>query len=358
MKQRTLWALSAATVAGGAALGGLARYVYRQPEKAAQRAAGLALRMRGAASRLVMVDGYIVHYYTTGPKKSSSAELPAPALQTGPCPGPDDRFRFHPDPCPTTRSPSPQRGGGRGERSGWGGGPPAPVSALVLLHGIGDSAATWWQALPRLARAFPQARIVAPDLPGFGISEMRPDGGTIDDYVTFLIHFLDALGIERAALIGNSLGGWIATRAAARHPERVTRLITINSGGIFHGQEVRWMPRTRAEARDFVARVVGRPLLVPDFACDAIIRSVQKPAFQRFLARYDPARDDLDGDLARVQAPTTIIWGMADRLLPAEAPDWFATGIPHARLVRLPDVGHSAQMTVPALLADVIRHIW
>jgi len=299
MKHQRLWVLSGVAVTGGALLGGLGIYLYRQPVQAVRRLWGLALRACGAASRIVLVDGYMAHYYTMGPEDSCE-----------------------------------------------------PL--LILLHGLGDSAETWWRVLPRLARALPQTRVIALDLPGFGASELRPAGVTIDDEATFLVHFLDALGSERATLVGNSLGGWIAARCAVRYPERVARLVLENSAGVLSRQEVRVAPKTRAEARDFVRRVMGRPMPVPDFLCDAIIHNSQEPGYQSFLAHYNPARDSLDADLARIQAPTTIIWGMADQLLPPETLERFATGIPHARVVRVPDAGHAVHMEAPALVADII----
>lgn len=286
-------------VAGAAALAGLAVYGYRDPGRAVRQAGGWAMWVRGAASRLVLVDGRMVHYYATGPEH-------------------------------TRESP------------------------LLLLHGVGASAATWWRVMPRLARALRGRRIVAVDYPGFGKSEMRPAGVTVDDGVVFLTHFMDALGIDRAVLIGNSLGGWIVMRTAARHPERVSQVITVNGAGLFHGYRGKLTPHSRAEARRIAATMIARPLPMPGFLWDAMMRNARTPAFKSFVRQYDPDRDDLDHDLAQIQAPTTIIWGNEDRLLPAESPDWLAAGIPHAKIVRMAQASHASPLEAPGPVTRAI----
>jgi len=104
-----------------------------------------------------------------------------------------------------------------------GSGPP-----LVLLHGFASSIFTWRDTLPALARGHD---VVALDLPGFGGSE-QPVGLTAERYPRVVIGLMDRLGIERFALMGNSLGGAVALLVAADHPARVERLVLVDAAGL------------------------------------------------------------------------------------------------------------------------------
>ncbi|HEX9135058.1 MAG TPA: alpha/beta hydrolase, partial [Ktedonobacteraceae bacterium] len=80
---------------------------------------------------------------------------------------------------------------------------------IVLIHGLGSSAETWAALIPLLSKEY---LVYAPDLPGFGSTPLAPEGTNIGTHVLYLERFLDALGYPRVTLVGNSLGGWIATR--------------------------------------------------------------------------------------------------------------------------------------------------
>src|SRR5438270_13126167 len=100
---------------------------------------------------------------------------------------------------------------------------------IVLIHGLGSSAETWAALMPLLSN---ECLVYAPDLPGFGKTPLAPEGTNISIHVLYLERFLDVLGYPRVTLVGNSLGGWIATRFAVEHPERVNRLYLLNGAGL------------------------------------------------------------------------------------------------------------------------------
>ena len=106
---------------------------------------------------------------------------------------------------------------------------------LVLVHGFGDSAETWSFVLPRLKHEW---RIVAPDLAGFGRTPIPPEGMRFSVLTDYLSRFLDVVGVQKAALAGNSLGGAIAIRYAAAHPERVSHLFLLDSAGLHPGATI------------------------------------------------------------------------------------------------------------------------
>jgi len=221
---------------------------------------------------------------------------------------------------------------------------------IILIHGLGGSAEAWGFLLPRLHK---QHTVYALDLPGFGRTPLAPEGIDIRAHVLYLERFLDALGSPRVTLVGNSLGGWIATRFAVEHPERVNQMYLLNSAGL--RREGAQSPSTpdRAAARRLIKHVWGHALPVPGFVLDAFVRNSQRPAYQGFIQVYDQ-QEDVEAALARVQVPTTIIWGERDQLLPITCAYDFHAGIAHSKLVLLPGVGHTPQMQAAAEIARII----
>jgi pimeloyl-ACP methyl ester carboxylesterase len=204
--------------------------------------------------------------------------------------------------------------------------------------------------MPLLGREY---LVYAPDMPGFGKTPLAPQGANIATHVLYLERFLDALGYPRVTLVGNSLGGWIAARYAIAHPERVERLYLLNSAGL--RRENMRLPggSDRDAARRNIEHTWGMSLPMPRFILDAVVRNAQTPAFAGFLRGYD-SREELDGELARVQAPTTIIWGEKDRLLPIVCARDLQSGIPGAHLVYLPAAGHMPHVQAPFRVARII----
>src|SRR5215211_5881902 len=97
---------------------------------------------------------------------------------------------------------------------------------LVFVHGLGASWQSWLENIPEFAR---DHRVVAMDLPGFGCSDMPAEDISIEYYANWTFRLLDDLGIERAAVVGNSMGGFTAAEMAIRRPERVQRLAVVSA---------------------------------------------------------------------------------------------------------------------------------
>ncbi len=221
---------------------------------------------------------------------------------------------------------------------------------IVLVHGLGSSAETWAPLMWRLSKEF---LVYAPDMPGFGRTPMAPEGVNILTHVLYLERFLDALGYPRVILVGNSLGGWIATRFAVEHPERVEHLYLLNSAGLRREEMNSPYAVDRASARRSIEYISGRAMPLPGFVLDAIVRNSQNPAYAGFIQGYDPA-EELDGVLTQVQTPTTIIWGEQDRLFPVSIAREFHSGIANAELVLLPNAAHMPQTQSTKRVAQII----
>ena len=226
---------------------------------------------------------------------------------------------------------------------------PADGEAIVLLHGLNDSAETWARTMPALAR---ERRILAPDLAGFGRTPVPREGMRFSALVRYLAGFLDSLGVERAVLVGNSLGGAVAIRYAADNPGRVEHLFLLNSAGLLNDVPPELEPKTREEARELVKMTFGPEARVPRFFLDDLIRWGRDPAHQAYLRSDEPT--DVRGDLGRIQAPTTIIWGEQDRLVPPEHGEAMREGIPGSELIVLPGVAHIPQIQAPEEVLQIV----
>ncbi|MFO1036220.1 MAG: alpha/beta fold hydrolase [Geminicoccaceae bacterium] len=245
---------------------------------------------------------------------------------------------------------------------------PKDAPVVILLHGFASSLDTWdaWAAA-----LVPEFRVVRLDLPGFGLTGPDPTGDYRDARaVVILADLMDRLGIERADLIGNSMGGRIAWTFAALHPERVDRLVLISpdgfaSPGFAYGEKpdapaaaglFRWFlpePLVRAgldSAYGDPSRL-GEPVVIR--YRDLMLAPGVRDAV---LARLDQTvLVDPVPLLQRIEAPTLILWGEQDRLIPIANAAAYLQAIPDARLVKLPNLGHVPQEESPAVSLAPVR---
>lgn len=234
---------------------------------------------------------------------------------------------------------------------------------LLLLHGTGASLHTWDGWIETLRHDF---RIVRLDLPGFGLTGPNPTGDyRIGSYVNFVNEFATALNLGQFHVAGNSLGGRIAWNYALTHPDRVAKLILIDSAGyprpeavndslIFRVARipiVNWLftvmtPRSLTE--NSLREVYGDPDKVTDELVDRYFELALRPGNrQAFVERVLDARDDLDGDHRKISQPTLIMWGMEDRWIPIADGRGFADDIAGSRLISFPGVGHIPMEELP-----------
>ena len=230
---------------------------------------------------------------------------------------------------------------------------PRDAAAVILLHGFGASLDTWEPWAQNLSERF---RVIRFDLPGFGLTGPDPTG----DYsnardIRILTGLMDQLGIDRASLIGNSLGGRIAWNFAALNPRRVTRLVLVSPDGFaspgFEYDRVSETP-LMMQALPYVApRGLLKANLAPAYANpdalseatltryrDMMLAPGVRPAILARMSQVilrDPAPT-----LAGIQTPTLLLWGEKDAMIPISNAADYLRYMPHARLVRLPNLGH------------------
>ncbi len=221
---------------------------------------------------------------------------------------------------------------------------------VVLVHGLADDAHTWQTSLDALSKNY---RVLAPDLIGHGSSDKPLLNYRPQTFTDFLTGFLDALKIERATLVGNSLGGWTVALVALEQPQRVERLVLVDSAG-FADQKLPAClnPATLAEAREVLHYVFADPKLAdsPVLAGEILqARVVRNDGYTiaRFLESAKRNEDALDGRLGALKMPTLIVWGEQDKLIPPPNGQRFAREIPGAKLHLIPNCGHDAQFECP-----------
>jgi pimeloyl-ACP methyl ester carboxylesterase len=242
----------------------------------------------------------------------------------------------------------------------------------VLLHGLASSIFTWRGVLPALAR---DHDVVAVDLPGFGGSE-APEGLTPELLPRAVLGLMDRLGLGRAHLAGNSLGGAVAVMIAARHPERVGRLVLLDAAGYNFAPAdrpffVRLAGGPGAGAlggRPLVRRLLVELALRQVFHDDAKVTSETVDEYEAPLARPGAlgalrslVRGTASPEIARfpeliatIRAPTLIVWGREDAWVPLRDAGRFAAAIPGSRTVVLEGCGHMPQEERPEEVARLL----
>ena len=243
-------------------------------------------------------------------------------------------------------------------------GPADDPTPVVLLHGTSASLHTWdgWAAALR-----PTRRVIRFDLPGFGLTGPDPRGDySAERYVGVVLRVLDARGVARCALVGNSLGGTVAWEVAARAPERVARLVLVDAGGYAYasrsvplGFRLARVPSlapltrrllTRSVVRSSLRNVYGDPSRVTEALVDRYFElSLREGNRGAVVARFQQLRPgEHEGLVRRVRAPTLVLWGGRDRLIPVENARRFVRDIPGSSLVVFEGLGHVPQEEAPA----------
>jgi len=246
---------------------------------------------------------------------------------------------------------------------------------LVFVHGLGASWQSWLENIPEFAR---DHRVVAMDLPGFGCSDMPAEDISIEYYANWTFRLLDELGIETAAVVGNSMGGFTAAEMAIRRPERVQRLAVV-SAAVFWQTYRRAQPLVQlARMSDaIVARALARatddvatrprlrswalatagfryPHLIPRELAHEMVRSARRT--DGFLPALEALADfPLEEELPKISCPALIVWGAHDTLVPVKDARRMEELIPDARRVVFERTGHVAMLERPERFNRVLR---
>lgn len=236
---------------------------------------------------------------------------------------------------------------------------------IMLLHGSNASLHTWQPWVARLKSRF---RVITFDFPGHGLSGPVPSRDySSAAYVSITEKVAAHLLLKRFAIGGNSMGGGIAWRYAAAHPDQIAALILVDAAG---------QPQTKANGttplgfrlaatpvlRDIATSITPRSLIENSFKQSISVKVIATPAMinrywellrypgnrQATLDRFSAYRPETQASVvASIKTPTLIIWGRDDKVIPVESAAWFSKELPNARVTILDNVGHLGMEEAP-----------
>jgi len=226
----------------------------------------------------------------------------------------------------------------------------ALLPVLVLVHGVNDHAGSWFLVAPTLARTH---RVIIPDLPGHGESDPREGPLPISLMVDRLHAVLRNAGVP-ITLVGNSLGGWLSMLYALKHPQDVSRLILESAGGLSLPLGSPTTARTRDEALVILRNVHGPRFEPPEWAIDALLqRAISSP-----MLRVTEIPEHLvDGRLGEIHAPTAVIWGADDGVVPRAYAEALQRGIENATLHVIEGAAHIPHLQQPERFLQCLTSI-
>lgn len=231
--------------------------------------------------------------------------------------------------------------------------------AVILLHGLGGDASNWAMTVPSLSGKY---HVYALDQIGFGKSDKPTTNYRVAMLVEFLDLFCKKLGIQKATLVGNSLGGWTAAAFAIAHPEKVDKIVLVCAAGY---SAKRWggpemtrevLAGLNASTTEDIKRLFGlifynKAMLTDQFAEMQLTNKFKRGdgyTVNSFIESIVRGEDLLDGKVKAIKTPTLVLWGKDDGLTPLGMGKAFAEDIPGAQLVVIDNCGHVPQLEKPA----------
>ena len=232
---------------------------------------------------------------------------------------------------------------------------------LLLLHGYPLDHHLWDDVAPLLADTFD---LILPDLRGFGESTTVDSPFTMDDYASDIAGLLDQLGIQKTAIVGHSMGGYVALAFARLYPERVSGLGLVSS-------QVLADPPDRKEGRyksaaDVSDKGIGGVVetMTPKFTSDEPLQAFARETMERqqpaaFIGSLKAMAERMDSTplLSSFKFPVVIIHGEADALIPIDRAREVKKAIPQAHLVELNGAGHMPMMEAKEETGRALKHL-
>ena len=226
---------------------------------------------------------------------------------------------------------------------------------VILLHGLGDDLSVWEQTVPSLSSKY---RVWVMDQIGFGQSDKPLINYRVSVLVEFLNAFCKKLGIEKATLVGNSLGGWVAAAFALAYPDKVEKLVLVGAAGYWpkyrgvqdlsRQQLTRLSVSTLAAYRETLKWMFHNEAILTDaFVEQAYAAQLKRNdgyTINQFIESILRGEDRLDGKTKQIKTQTLVVWGREDEPLPLVIGEAFAGEIPNAQKAIIDRCGHIPQM--------------
>lgn len=229
---------------------------------------------------------------------------------------------------------------------------------VILLHGLGGDSSNWALTVPALASKY---HVWVPDQIGFGDSDKPLINYRVATLVDFLEGFCKKTGIDKATVVGNSLGGWTAMAFALAHPERVEKLVLVDTAGYSFAKSpikptrqmlARLNPSTVEGAKGVLSVIFANKSLVTEANAERLfadhMRKNDGYTIDQFIDSILRGDDVLDDKLGGIKVPTLVLWGRGDLLTPLASGEQFAKDIAGAQLTVLEGCGHVPEMECAA----------
>ena len=234
-------------------------------------------------------------------------------------------------------------------------------NTVIFVHGLGASAERWEYIIPYFRKNY---RVIALDLPGFGLSDKPPIDYTIDFFVRSLSEFIDKLGIQNSILIGSSLGGQIITELAIAEHKLINKLVLVSPSGVVNystsvldayiGAAI---SPNQENARKAFFMMNGQNKDVDSKIVDDFITRMNMPnAKKAFLSAIISNKESKISceKLANVSIPSLIIWGEQDPVIPKENAELFFSCIKNCQFVEMKECGHTPFVEEPEKFSKIV----
>ncbi|HEX5983110.1 MAG TPA: alpha/beta hydrolase [Solirubrobacterales bacterium] len=246
---------------------------------------------------------------------------------------------------------------------------------ILFVHGLAGCWRNWLENIPHFAKGY---RVLAPDLPGFGDSPNPSWEISMANYGQMLHDFCEKLGIDRvAALVGNSMGGFVATEATIDRPDRFDRLVLVSAAGIsfaeaenrvvrvaarmveaaaphfLSGDRKIWLTRARGRQFAFGGVMRAPAKLRPELLKEQANPGLSAPGFAQALVAIHGY--DTRERLTEIEIPTLVVWGLNDKVVPVEAALGYHRLIPQSRLEIFERTGHVPMLERPGRFNGLVE---
>ena len=244
---------------------------------------------------------------------------------------------------------------------------------IVFIHGLSGQWQNWLENIPRFAES---RRVLAMDLPGFGLSEEPAEKISIELYGRVVAELCERLDLAPAVVVGNSMGGFVAAELAITHPEVVERLMLLSSAGVSQMDVAKQpvlaagkvagllatsnvaqmrMTARRPKLRHWIMSLVCRhpSRIKPDLMFEGLMKGANKPGFEAALRAC--LEYDFRERLPDIGCPTMVVWGEKDMIIPVRDADKFISLIDGAQKVIFEDTGHVPMLERPRSFNDCLE---
>jgi pimeloyl-ACP methyl ester carboxylesterase len=251
-------------------------------------------------------------------------------------------------------------------------GPREDPVPIILVHGTSASLHTWDGWTEVLSE---HHRVIRFDMQGFGLTGPHPDDHyRIEDYAETLVKLMDKMGIDTAIVAGNSLGGYVAWSTAVLYPDRVSKLVLVDSSGYpFQSESIpigfrisqspvlkyllgNIMPRSVVKSS--LENVYGNPEKITEDLVDRYFELNIREGNRKALAKrfVDTKAGQLADRVAELMQPTLVMWGEQDRLIPISVGQRFHSELKNSQFITFSDLGHVPHEEDPQITAKAVEH--